>query len=598
MISVGYVKHIAAFVLAFAVAAFPLAAHAQNAIAYRLGPGAQMTCVSGVPTHISTRGTVWCKSTDSNKLHYTDPSGTDIALGAGGGGSGSVGINGAYANAATNLDNIVALSSSFGPLVLQDASTPLGVPLLQVTNHAGTSTYFSVSAASTGAAVLDFIDGASASLSASGHGTLIYDNTLHVFRASLNGGAYATLGGGGASFPLTNGTSSWTANYAGTNTGSSVDYVFDATNAAVAGDKHFSFRTGTTEFMSLKQSFTGIWDFVSSNGNIGLLNSTGDGIRAQGANTVYIYGIGAPQVEILANNGIFPFNNNSIYSGTVDNSWKWTASNWEAAPLGASIASASTVTPTSSAHPLTGTTTVNTIATTNIPTGTATVSTTETFICAAACVFGTGGNISVGLTGVAGSSYTFTWDGTAWRPPGTLAGAVTASTLTSGTLPVATGGSTLANSGFTASGGTFDLASAGTATLFGTTATNIQIGHTAVQTKISGAFALGTQAATMTATTSVTTSSGPVAKLTYASATNVTSMTLTAPGIDGQEMTVMLIQPASGTAATMTTTWTNVNFAGTAVFTATLGKRDVYTFAFDATTSKWYERSRSLNLAN
>lgn len=104
------------------------------------------------------------------------------------------------------------------------------------------------------------------------------------------------------------------------------------------------------------------------------------------------------------------------------------------------------------------------------------------------------------------------------------------------------------------------------------------------------------QANTMVGTVTITPSSS-FCKQTYTSATNVTAMTISA-GTDGQELIVALIQPAAGTAATMVTTWTNVSFAGTASFTATLGKRDVYTFQYDGTTSKWYERGRSLNLTN
>lgn len=83
-VEVNSMSTIRRFLVALAALAAPLAAHAQNSIAYRLGPGAQMTCVTGTPSRISTRGVFWCKSTDANKLHYTDPSGTDIALGVGG----------------------------------------------------------------------------------------------------------------------------------------------------------------------------------------------------------------------------------------------------------------------------------------------------------------------------------------------------------------------------------------------------------------------------------------------------------------------------------------------------------------------------------
>lgn len=44
---------------------------------------------------------------------------------------------------------------------------------------------------------VDFPDGNSLGLSASGHGVIRYNNSSHQFEASVNGGAYAALGGGG-----------------------------------------------------------------------------------------------------------------------------------------------------------------------------------------------------------------------------------------------------------------------------------------------------------------------------------------------------------------------------------------------------------------
>jgi hypothetical protein len=61
---------------------FPFAALADNPIAFRIGPGAQMTCSASAPTHISTRGTVWCNSSDGNRLYYTDPSAVSTVFGS------------------------------------------------------------------------------------------------------------------------------------------------------------------------------------------------------------------------------------------------------------------------------------------------------------------------------------------------------------------------------------------------------------------------------------------------------------------------------------------------------------------------------------
>jgi len=67
--------------LLVAIAFLPFVATADNPIAYRIGPGAQFSCSAAVPSHISTRGTMWCNSSDNNKLYYTDPLGTSTALG-------------------------------------------------------------------------------------------------------------------------------------------------------------------------------------------------------------------------------------------------------------------------------------------------------------------------------------------------------------------------------------------------------------------------------------------------------------------------------------------------------------------------------------
>lgn len=105
------------------------------------------------------------------------------------------------------------------------------------------------------------------------------------------------------------------------------------------------------------------------------------------------------------------------------------------------------------------------------------------------------------------------------------------------------------------------------------------------------------QANTVGATFTIDPTAGSYVKQTLTSATNVTAVTISA-GTDGQELVVEIIQPAAGTADTVATTWTNVAFAGgVGVFTATLGKRDIYTFIYNATTSKWNEVGRAVNVS-
>jgi hypothetical protein len=77
-------------------------------------------------------------------------------------------------------------------------------------------------------------------------------------------------------------------------------------------------------------------------------------------------------------------------------------------------------------------------------------------------------------------------------------------------------------------------------------------------------------------------------------ATVISSITISL-GLDGEEMTLSIIQDATGSRA-VPTTWTNVNFSGgTYVVTATALKRDLVKIKYDAGSTKWWEVSRALN---
>lgn len=89
----------------------PFTAVADNPIAFRTGPGVQMTCSASAPNHIATRGMVWCKSTDSNKLHYMDTTGADSAIGGGHNESNFSAITAGTGNTHEYLD--VTMGSSF-----------------------------------------------------------------------------------------------------------------------------------------------------------------------------------------------------------------------------------------------------------------------------------------------------------------------------------------------------------------------------------------------------------------------------------------------------------------------------------------------------
>lgn len=159
----------------------------------------------------------------------------------------------------------------------------------------------------------------------------------------------AAGGGGGVSWPITNSTSTDTFNYAGTMTGSSVAYSFDSTNAYGVGDK-ISFKSATVEVMKLsQQAGAGLWDFTSANTNIGIINSNGDGIRAQGANSVYVYGAGATQIQFLANNYMAP--TGGMTSGDTTLPWPITYSKrYGTTSQSVSAATSTTVNPASGDH--------------------------------------------------------------------------------------------------------------------------------------------------------------------------------------------------------------------------------------------------------
>src|SRR5262249_52134542 len=147
---------------------------------------------STVPSNCATTGQTctWVKQSD-NALYYRKADGTDVNISAGGGGSTT--LQQAYTNGAAG-GGAFGLTSSGGPLQVKDNATPIGGHLFDVTDSGGTNHYLSVDAASTGSAVIDFDDGASAALSSTNKGRLIYNNTLHAFQVSSNGASFITLG--------------------------------------------------------------------------------------------------------------------------------------------------------------------------------------------------------------------------------------------------------------------------------------------------------------------------------------------------------------------------------------------------------------------
>jgi hypothetical protein len=91
--------------------------------------------------------------------------------------------------------------------------------------------------------------------------------------------------------------------------------------------------------------------------------------------------------------------------------------------------------------------------------------------------------------------------------------------------------------------------------------------------------------ATVTGTVTINLSNGTFQILTMTSATNLAVTMPTSP-TTGQSFILVLKQPASGTANSVT--WTTVKWSGgtTPTVTATVGKADIFTFIYDGT--NWY----------
>ena len=105
----------------------PSLAHAQ---AFRIGQGAQMTCQPSAPVAAASRGILWCKSTDSDLLYYTTPSGSSAAVSSGGGAS-----VGNYTFSGNAVDLIGAATMSIAP------TTATAITLGQNTTISGSKTF-------------------------------------------------------------------------------------------------------------------------------------------------------------------------------------------------------------------------------------------------------------------------------------------------------------------------------------------------------------------------------------------------------------------------------------------------------------------------
>lgn len=222
---------------------------------------------------------------------------------------------------------------------------------------------------------------------------------------NLGMGANTTLGN---SAQAATNTTAWTLapNVAdgATSIGLSLDY---GTALSTTGFKWLRMRSVSTEVASITKSTLGAggirwqgdttasWCELSANGG-----------SALGYNSNYV-SVGSSSISVV---GASLTSDGSTLCGTSGSPWPAVWAKWNGEQLGANLASAATITPTSSLHHVTGTTSVSTIATTNLP---ASFNGVLHLICDAACPFATGGNINTAFTATAGKLYTFVWEGTA-----------------------------------------------------------------------------------------------------------------------------------------------------------------------------------------
>src|SRR5678809_147661 len=142
-------------IAAILVFLFPLLASGQ---AFRVGKGVQIVPKATAPTVATGNGVFWVKSTDSNKLHYTDPSGADVAMGI----AGSIaGISNSYNGGTVAADQTALIQSGKGG------------PIIFKANGAATGSLFKAQT-STATVLFD-----------------LADNATHIIRSAVADGAAA-----------------------------------------------------------------------------------------------------------------------------------------------------------------------------------------------------------------------------------------------------------------------------------------------------------------------------------------------------------------------------------------------------------------------
>lgn len=195
------------FVVALALSLallLPRAALADNTGVSLVGTGVRLIPMSAAPVNFADRVGLWTAASggNANKPIWHNPDNTNTVLYPSGGSNN--GLLGAYNTAVSASQNILAMTTGLGPVILRDNSTPIG-SLLKIQNSAGSTSFFDFAPnkMSIAAGVIDFTDGSAIGVSQAGHGDIRLNLAGTAFEQSIDTGAWVPLVAvGHASAPL------------------------------------------------------------------------------------------------------------------------------------------------------------------------------------------------------------------------------------------------------------------------------------------------------------------------------------------------------------------------------------------------------------
>lgn len=180
-------RHIAALAATLSVCA---TAHAQIVPSTGVRAGTQ----SAAPFAAGQSG-IWFKVSDGLPYFRKTDGVTDLPMTGGGGGGSVIGIKGAYQAGTTAADNRVPVTSTLGPVEIDDNATPQTIFIIR--DAAQVNTYFKVSATviSIPGGVVDATDGtASSGTCAVGHGLQRYNSSAAAWQQCVEGGGWTNIG--------------------------------------------------------------------------------------------------------------------------------------------------------------------------------------------------------------------------------------------------------------------------------------------------------------------------------------------------------------------------------------------------------------------